>query len=96
MKLRRGVAPLNWLFRTLRGLCRHQNASRQQVEAGPAVALPLQQFEAGDLAFCLAITPGQGQSRAHRSAVPLQAGGECLDGADAARTGFGQPSIEAG
>jgi len=32
--------PDTWLFRTLRGSCRSQNAPSQQVEAGPAIALP--------------------------------------------------------
>lgn len=33
---------LSWLFHASCGSCRHPNAPSQQVEAGAAVALPLQ------------------------------------------------------
>ncbi len=79
---------------TLRGSCRHQNALAQQVEAGPAVALPFEQLEPVDLAFGLSVAPGQGQGSTDRGAILLQTGGECLDGADAASTSLGQPGIE--
>ena len=55
-----GIDPPWWLFRTLRGSCRHQNAPSQQVKAGLAVALPLQELDAVDLAFGLSAAPGLG------------------------------------
>ncbi len=85
-----------WFSRALRGSCRHQNAPSQQVEAGAAVALPLQQFEAVDLAFGLAAAPGQGEGSANRRPVLLQPGGERLDGTDTARTRLGEPDVQVG
>ncbi len=64
----RGASIQTRLFRTLRGSCRHQNAPSQQVEAGAAIALPLQQLEAVDLAFSLPAAPGW--VRAARIAAP--------------------------
>lgn len=54
---------------TLRESCRHQNAPSQQVEAGPAIALPFQQLDAVDLAFSLSAAPGFGECGAHRGGV---------------------------
>lgn len=89
-----GIAPVWWVFRTLRGSCRHQNAASQQVEAGATIALPLQQLEAVDLALSLAAAPRLAQGGSDRRAVRLQPGSERRDGRGAARTGIGQPGIQ--
>ena len=83
-----------WFSRALRGSYRYQNASSQQVEAGPAITLPFQELESVDLALSLAAAPGFGERGAHCGAVLLQPSGERLDGADAARTGFGEPGVQ--
>src|SRR5687767_12898091 len=68
------------LSRTLRGSGGKQGATAEQVEAGAAVHLPLQQLEAGDLALSLAVAPGRGQRGANRGTVLLQPDGERLHG----------------
>jgi len=53
--------------------------------------LPFEQLEPVDLAFGISVAPGQGQGSTDSSAILLQTGSECLDGADAASTSLGQP-----
>ena len=90
----REVDPSRWFSRALRGSCRKQNAASQQVEAGSAVALTLQQLEAVDLSLGLSAAPGFSERGAHRGAVLLQPGGKGLDCGDAACTGLGQPPLQ--
>lgn len=83
------VDPLYWPFRILREPCRHQNATLQQAETGPASALPLRRLGAVDLPFDLAAAPGLGQDSAHQRAVRLQPGSKGRDGRSAAYAGIG-------
>ena len=53
------VAPENRFCRTLRGSCRHQNTSAEQVEACVAEHLALDEFQAIDLSLGLTIAPLQ-------------------------------------
>ena len=83
-----------WLFRILRGSCRQQNAPSQQVEAGTAIELSVQQLDAVDLPFSLPAASGLGQSGANCRAIHFQPGGERRDGKGAARAGVGQLGIQ--
>src|SRR3954471_14027775 len=65
-------SPLLRLSRALRGSSGEQGAVAEQVEAGAAVHLPLQQLEAGDLTLGLAVAPGRGERGADRGSVLLQ------------------------
>src|SRR4051812_45836051 len=77
----------SWLSRTLRGSGGEQGAAAEQVETGAAVHLPLQQLEARDLAFGLAVAPRRRERRPHGGPVLLQAGRERLHGPHAGRAG---------
>jgi hypothetical protein len=64
------------------GWCQHTFA--EQVEAGAAIHRTLDQLEPVDLAFHLAVAPGQRQTCSHSSQVPLESGGEAAKLSDAA------------
>src|SRR3954470_24922977 len=86
--------PLLRLSRALRGSGGEQGAVAEQVEAGAAVHLPLQQLEAGDLTLGLAVAPGRGERGADRGAVLLQPGRERLRGPHAGGAGVGEPGLQ--
>ncbi len=88
------LAPLAWLSRSLRGSGGEEHAATQQVEAGAAVHLPLQELEPGDPALGLAVAPRRRERRPDGVAVLLQSGREGLDGGYAARARVAQPSPE--
>src|SRR3954469_20917871 len=68
----RGLPPVEWLSRGLRGSCRKENTPAEQVEAGATVHLPLDPLEPSDLplrlaaATCAAV--GSCSTRATRAA----------------------------
>ncbi len=76
--------PPAWLSHTLRGSRGEEHAAAEQVEAGAAVHLPLQQLEPGDLPLGLAVAPRRRERRPDGGAVLLQPGREGLDGGHAA------------
>lgn len=55
---------------------RVEHAQAEQVEAGAAIHLPFDQFQAVDVSFDSSIAPGQAQGREHGVAVARQMLGE--------------------
>ena len=65
------VVPENRFFRTLRGSCREQNASSQQVKAGTTEHLAFEQLQPIDLSFGLAVAPGRGDCGVNGAVICL-------------------------
>src|SRR4051794_15638523 len=90
IEMRDGLPPAEWLSRSLRGLCREENAPAEQVEAGAPVHLPLDQLEPSDLALRLAAAPGRRECRPDGGPVLLQPRRKGLESTDPTRSGVGQ------
>ena len=87
-------SPFLRFSRTLRGSYRHQNASAEQVEAGVAIHLPLDGFQAVDLSFGLPVAPGGGEGSAYSFGVLLQSGSKRFHGLHAAFAGLDKPGVQ--
>ena len=57
-----------------------KHSESEQVEAGSAIHLALDELEPVDLAFDVALTPWQSEGLAHGIDVPFEACGEALQG----------------
>ena len=90
------LAPFRWFLRTLRGSRGQEGSSSEQIQAGSAVHLTLEQFEAIDLPLSLPAAPWQCECRPNCSAILLQAGSKRLNCGDTAGTCFGEPSLQSG
>ena len=90
------LAPPDRFFRILRGSGGEENASAEQVEAGPSIHLALDEFELVHLSFGLPIAPGESERRLDCLLVLLQTGGKGLDGADPRGVGIDQSGVQHG
>jgi hypothetical protein len=72
-----------------------QEATAEQIEAGPAKHLAFQHFEAINMPFDRAGTPGQSDAGFHGLIVLTQAGGEALQGLQRTGRRALKPGIEA-
>ena len=90
-----GLAPFARLFVTFRGLGSQQDPVSQQLEAGAAICLALEQLELVDLAFSLAGAPGHNERGAHGRGILLKTEGEGLRSRHAARAGIARANAVA-
>ena len=90
-----GVRPLLRVWDTRSPVARgQQEAAAQEIEARAAKHLALQHFEAIDVPFDGAWTPGQRHARFDRLVILIEPGGEASHGVDSTRGGALQPGIE--
>jgi len=80
----RDLAPVWWFLRSLRGSRRQEGSSPEQIQAGSAVHLTLEQFEAIDLPLSLPAAPWQCECRPNCSAILFQTGSKRLNRRDTA------------
>jgi hypothetical protein len=79
-----------------RGSGGKQDTASQQIEAGTAVRLSLEQLELVDLAFRLTAAPGRSQRGVHGRDDLFETYSECLDGTHTARARFVEPALPLG
>ena len=87
------LAPVGWFLRSLRGSRRQEGSSPEQIQAGSAVHLTLEQFEAVDLPLSLPAAPWQCECRPNCSAILLKTSSKRLNRRDTVGTGLGEPSL---
>ncbi len=73
---------------------REEEASGQQIEAGPAEHLALEQLQAVDLPFNGALAPGQRHPGPDSGIILPQSFGKAPEGREGARGGACQPRIK--
>jgi hypothetical protein len=75
---------------------RREEASGQEIEAGPAAHLALEHLQAIDLAFDRSLTPGQRHRRLDGGHIRSEPSDKTPEGREGARGGTSQPGFELG